>query len=90
MEGCSVEEIEEEEGGIWEDAPYFGHAPTGVGEGYFRVGSINILNLKHYKGSPDDESIFKAMTQMELNLVAMQETGVNRSVVLERTSGEHE
>ena len=82
MEGCSVEEIEEEEeGGIWEDAPYFGHVPTGVGEGYFQVGSINIHNLKHYKGSPDDEQIFKAMKQMELNLVAMQETGVNWSVV---------
>ena len=55
----SVEdEYEVDEVVLYEEAPYFGHAPTAIREGDFRVGSVNVDNLTKYKGSEKDERIF--------------------------------
>ena len=59
---------------LYEQAPYFGHAPLEIREGDFQVGSINVDNLTKYKGSEKDERIFRAMLQYQLQVVAMQET----------------
>ena len=56
---CSIEDEDEvEECELYEQAPYFGHAPLAIKEGDFQVVSINVDNLTKYKGSEKDERIF--------------------------------
>ncbi len=60
-----------------ENPPYCGHAPGPVPSHCFRAGSGNIANLPLYKGEPGNDNLFQAVINFEIDLLMIQETGVN-------------
>ena len=88
-DSCTIiNENEEESVGTEEDSQqpnlpswYFGDAMGTADEEHIRLGSINFQCLKPYKSFKEDSKIFGNIIQRELDVVGMQETGVNWSVV---------
>ena len=66
---------------LQDDAPYFGHAPLKVPNGCFRVGSVNVANLPIYKSEAKNEQLFRHVLKYDLDILLMQEVGVNWAVL---------
>ena len=65
-------------------APYFGDLPRKLAKNCIRVGSINLDNLSQYEGktkNPKDEQLFTSINNYEINILMMQELGLNWDAV---------
>ena len=66
---------------LYDDSPYFGDIPEPVERGCMRLGNININNLPIYTDHPDNEKLFRDIIKWNIDVLLMQETGVNWSVL---------
>ena len=61
--------------------PYFGDLPGLVQQDHFCIGGININNLPLTKSEGKNEELFQAVLQYDIDVLLMQELGVNWSAV---------
>ena len=61
-------------------SPYFGDHPGRVEDNTFRLASINVNRLSPYRGDAKDERFFGDIEAYDLNIIALQEHGVNWSL----------
>jgi exonuclease III len=59
--------------------PYFGHPPDMLDPNDLRIASINIDNLPPFREQPKDEALFQATADLEIDVLLLQETGINWS-----------
>ena len=81
QDSCQVNNNHELEDYEEDTPPYFGHAPGDVPDGWFRVASINLDNLPRSANEPKKEELFKAVCNFQIDVLPMQETGVNWQLV---------
>ena len=78
---CQTQERETNQTGQSKDNTYFGDPLGEVEDGCFRIASINVNNLSPYKDESKDEQLFSDIKRNELDIILMQEIGVNWSQV---------
>lgn len=61
--------------------PYFGDPPRRVRADRFRIANINLDNLPKEMNKDKDEQLFRAIVQYDINILTMQELGLNWSRV---------